>query len=58
MEFLCKNVIVSPLLGILSWAYKHESSGMLGFQNRAPDTKLMKIHTSRDAWAYLEKCDF
>ena len=37
---------------------QHESMGMLGFQNRAPDTKLLKFHINQDNRAYLEKHDF
>ena len=37
---------------------QHESRGMLSFQNRTPDTKLLKFYANWDEKAYLEKCDF
>ena len=37
---------------------QHESSGMLDFQNRVTDTKLLKFYTNQDERVYLEKCDF
>ena len=34
----------SDLISKLDFTRQHESRGMLGFQNRAPDTKLLKFH--------------
>ena len=31
---------------------------MLGFQNKAPDIKILKFHVNQDNSAYLEKYDF
>ena len=31
---------------------------ILGFQSRDPDIKLLKFHSNRDNWAYIEKHDF
>ena len=42
----------------LNSTHQHESKGILGFQNRAPDIKLLKFHANRDNSAYLEKCNF
>ena len=48
----------SDLISKLNSTRQHESRGMLGFQNRALDTKLLKFHVNRDERAYLEKYDF
>ena len=48
----------SDLNSKLNSARQHESSDVLGFQNRAPDTKLLKFHANQDNSAYLKKCDF
>ena len=48
----------SDLSSKLNPTHQHESSGMLSFQNRAPDIKLLKFHANRNNSAYLEKCDF
>ena len=37
---------------------QHKSRGMLDFQNRIPDIKLLKFHSNRDNNAYLKKHDF
>ena len=37
---------------------QHESKGMLGYQNRASDIKLLKFHANQDNNAYLEKQNF
>ena len=37
---------------------QHESRGMLGFQNRALDIKLLKFHVNQDNQGYLEKRNF
>ena len=37
---------------------QQESRGMFGFQNRAPDVKILKFHVDQDNSAYFEKCDF
>ena len=44
----------NDLISNLGPTHQHESRSMLGFQNRAMDIKLLKIHTSRDNRAYLE----
>ena len=31
---------------------------MLGFQNKAPNTKLLQFYENQGNEAYLEKCDF
>ena len=37
---------------------QHESIGMIGFQNRVSDLKLLEFYTNRDNSIYLRKCDF
>ena len=37
---------------------EHKSRGILGFQNRAPDIKLVKFHENWDNNAYLKKFNF
>ena len=37
---------------------QQDSRGMLGFQNRAPNFKMLKFHVNQDNSAYLEKYDF
>ena len=37
---------------------QQESSGMLDFENRSLDVKILKFHTNWDNSAYLEKRDF
>ena len=37
---------------------QHESNGMLGFQNRALDIKILKFHTNRDNSVYLKNVIF
>ena len=37
---------------------QHKSTGMLNFQNIAPNIKLLKFHANRDNQAYLEKYNF
>ena len=39
---------------ILSITRQHKSRGMLDFQNRALDIKLLKFYTNRDNQAYLK----
>ena len=34
---------------------QHESKGIISFQNKALDIKLLKFHANRDNSAYLEK---
>ena len=48
----------SDLISKVDSTRQHESKGMLGFQNRAPDTKLLKFHADREEIAYPKKCDF
>ena len=48
----------SNLISKLNPTRQHESKGMLGFQKRALDTKLLKFHVNQDNWAYFEKRDF
>ena len=38
--------------------HQHESRGILGFQNKAPDIKILKFHANQDNSVYLEECDF
>ena len=52
------SVWTSDSISKLNPTCQHESKGMLGFQNRALDTKLLQFHVNRDEWAYLEKHDF
>ena len=40
---------------ILYSSLQHESKGMFGFQDRAQDINLLKIHANRGKLAYLEK---
>ena len=42
----------------LNLTRQHKSRGMLGFQNRVLDIKILKFDTNRDNSAYLEKCNF
>ena len=37
---------------------QHGFKGILNFQNRALDIKILKIHANQDNSTYLEKCDF
>ena len=37
---------------------QYKSKGMLGFQNKALNMKLLKFHVNREKWAYREKYDF
>ena len=48
----------NDLISKLDSTRQHESKSMLGFQNRALDTKLWKFHTNLKEKAYLKKCDF
>ena len=47
----------SDLISKLDPTHQHEYMGMLGFQNKAPNIKLLKIHANQENWAYLEKHD-
>ena len=38
--------------------YFKNTKGVLIFQNRISNIKLLKFHTNRDNMTYLEKCDF
>ena len=38
----------SDLVSKLNSTRQHESKGVLGFQNKALDTKLLKLHANRD----------
>ena len=42
----------------LNLTLQHDSRGMLDFQNRPLDIKLLKFHANRDDWAYFEKYNF
>ena len=53
--FISKNCDLSLKLNS---THQQESRGILGFQNRVSNIKLLKIHTNRDNSAYLEKYDF
>ena len=48
----------SDLISKLDLNNQHESRGMLSFQNRVPDIKLLKFHVNRDNQTYLKKCNF
>ena len=48
----------SDLIPKLDPTRPHKSRGILGFQNRVRDIKLLKIHADRDNRTYLEKHDF
>ena len=48
----------SDLILKLDSICQHESRGMLGFQNRAPNTKLLNFHANQEEIAYLGKYDF
>ena len=37
---------------------QHEYRGILGFQNRALNIKLLNFHTNQDNSAYIKKCNF
>ena len=42
----------------LNYTHQYESKGMLDFQNKASDIKLLEFHLNRDNNAYFEKHDF
>ena len=42
----------------LDLIHQHESRGILDFQNRAPDIKILKVHANWDNSAYFEKHNF
>ena len=48
----------SDLISKLDSNRQHKSKGMLSFQSRASNIKLLKFHVNQDKRAYLEKCDF
>ena len=45
----------SDLISKLDPTHQQETMGMLGFHDRAPGIKLLKIQANRDNRAYLEK---
>ena len=61
---IVQNVKFSPvsqnsdLISLLNPTCQHESNGILSFQNRAPDNKLLKFHVNRDNQAYFKKYNF
>ena len=38
--------------------HQHDSKSMLGFQNKEPDTKLLKFYANQGNQAYIEKHNF
>ena len=48
----------NDLISKLNPTRQQESRGMLDFENRAPDIKLLKIYTNRDNRTYFKKYDF
>ena len=48
----------SGLSSKLNLTRQHDCKGMLNFQNRASDIKLLKFYINWDNGAYLEKCNF
>ena len=61
---IIQNVKFSPIIqnsdssSKLNPTSQHEPRGMLDFQNRAMDIKLLKFHANQENYTYLEKYDF